>query len=79
MASDKTDEDYQSESDCRTLVEADKIMKNGSRYDAAMKIAKVHHEELTALAGQHAMSKDGGKDDDDEIGESAFGSGLGHG
>lgn len=58
-----SDKDWQAEHDCNTLIEAEKIKKDKGRYAAAMKVAKKKHEDLKAVAGEHAMSKKGGDSD----------------
>jgi hypothetical protein len=55
--SEKSDADYRAESDCHTLLEAEKIKKDKSRYAAAMKVVKAQRDAHDNVVAAHAASK----------------------
>lgn len=53
----KEDKEYMAESDLRTMIEAEKIKKDKTRYGAAM---KKHKEMMAAMEGIHKGGMDKG-------------------
>lgn len=49
MASPEVDKDWQADSDCRTLIDAQEIMNDPARKKAAMKAAKKKMKALKAV------------------------------